>query len=656
LERFLTWTTALADFVQQRLVALDEDRPTAFPSFLASLRFSILPPEDYRGFDFVAWLLAIPAVEREAVLEFLHLGPVRAEVVRAALTIAQVESAVRHDPRLSSKQLADCIANLEESPTELSEILVRELVAPRLTEREQQQFAERLKLLRGQKQRRRSPFRSFQGRPATESAPFFASPSAYGERLERSHRRAALELLHSLWRAGILDDEYYRRLLGQFWRRPETIADKWDRDRRRPSLVEQMIRFADQVHAAAVNAGDPPPSIAALVWGVWSYLKADENIAARWRAPVPSGQRRESRTQAPPRIEADDPGEIIEHIGVSLMKWFDLVDVVARARVHSASIDETELGDVRAVDLLLFGWFGEEGMLLPAAAYAAPLATAVRQGQEVLQPLAAHDTAVERLCNTLAVLAPFYAQYQGWAESLDFGDVAPAETIARWRDLLLEVRTAARRLSRAKTLAGDLHGAWQAAAELLTNQQQLLRLQLAMRVAVERDDPACRNLCASHSLLAQLDAQRVGLARRRRFHPRSEAAIIADKLRGRVQAILSLSPAQPCLQAEAVALAADCQSLLALHVAPANAQRRKLALACADRIDQRVRELRSTFERISPTARRREDEPIVDAALSAARTARDLADGFFAAKQHKGLRTLVPRRQGDRLDDTLSRV
>jgi hypothetical protein len=368
------------------------------------------------------------------------------------------------------------------------------------------------------------------------------------------------------------------------------------------------------------------------------------------------GRRRGTKFDIPLRTEGGDPGETIEHISVSLLKFFDLAEIVARARATPASVSDEDLHDARAVDLLLFDLFGEDGMLLPAAAYAAPLAATVRQALESLAPLAPHDADAAGICQVLSVLNPFYADYRPWAEALQFWPVSTGETIARWRNLLEDFRNTARRLRRAKSLAGDLHPAWQTAAELLDNRQHFLRLQMAMRIAVERDDPTCRHLCASRQLLAQLDAERVGLAQRRRFHARSEAAIVAAKLDGRCQTIADLPKAQDGLQTLADAVADDCRTLLHVHTAPSLAGRRKLVLACAEQIGRRARELRSMFDAMGAAARCDEDLPVVEAAYAAAATACDLSDGFYVAKQRKGLRTLLALRRGDLLDDTLART
>jgi hypothetical protein len=395
--------------------------------------------------------------------------------------------------------------------------------------------------------------------------------------------------------------------------------------------------------------------VESLVWRLWAYLKSDDEIAARWREYVPAGERHRGRLGLPPRSDSADPGEIIEHVRLSLLKFFDLAEIVARARERPAAVSEDELHDVRAVDLLLFEFFGEDGMLLPPAVYAAPLAAAARQALETLAPLAAHHPDVRRLCDTLVRLAPFYASYHPWAEALDLGRDGPRESIARWRELLEDVRNTSGRMRRSRTLAGELLPAWQAAAEVLANQQVFLRLQLAMRVAVEREDPTCRHLCASRSLLAQIAAERVGLARRRRFHPRSEAAIIAAKLCARRQMLLSLPPAQPWIQIEATALTDDCHTLLGLLPAPMNSARRQAALDCADRIQRRDREMRAMLADTTPAANCPQDQAVIEAARAVAATAGDLADGFFAAKQRKGLQSLIPRRRGDRLEDTLTR-
>jgi hypothetical protein len=393
-----------------------------------------------------------------------------------------------------------------------------------------------------------------------------------------------------------------------------------------------------------------------LVWTAWNYTKSASAIQERWKEHVPAGSRRRSTIELPSREECRDPAETIEHIRVGFEKLFDIRDIVARARACPSAVGEDELHDVRSIDLLLFDVFGEDGMLLPAAVYAAALAAATRQALEALEPLAAHDPEVARLCHPLALLASYYRDYCPWAAALDLGWGRPAETLARWRDLLTTVRASARRMKRAKVLAGDLLPRWQAIADLLANQQVFLRLQLAVRVAVERDDPTCRHLCASRGLIAQIDAERVGLALRRRLHARSEAAILADKLDGRCRALLALPPAHPSLQAEALALAADCQAMLAVHRAtpPAKGARQAI-LTLAEPIGRRAREMWSMLDRIPAGLRRREDEAVVEAAGKAAWTARDLSDGFYAPKQRKGLRTLLALREGDRLDDMLAR-
>ena len=390
------------------------------------------------------------------------------------------------------------------------------------------------------------------------------------------------------------------------------------------------------------------------MWAVWSYAKSHENIAA-WREHIPLGRRRGAHFDIPPRIEGGDPSETIEHIRVSLLKFFDLAEIVARAQGNPANVTDEELHNARAVDLLLFDLFGEDGMLLPAAAYAAPLAATVRQALEALAPLAPHDPDAARICQVLSVLAPFYADYHPWAEALRFWPVSPRDTFERWRSLLEDVRNTARRLRRAKSLAGDLHAVWQTAAELLENRQQFLRLQMAMRVAVERDDPTCRHLCASRPLLAQLDAER---------RRPGQASPFPRPLRGsdlRRQA--GRPPASDCQSSRCPGLPAVARHRGGRRLPDAAPVACRAFDGRSPQIDSRVRRAdwataASCGQRSTPCAdmRRDEDLPMVEAACAAAATARDLSDGFYVVKRRKGLRTLLAMRRGDFLDDLLVRT
>jgi hypothetical protein len=421
-----------------------------------------------------------------------------------------------------------------------------------------------------------------------------------------------------------------------------------------------MMQYASQIYGAAEEAGDPPPSLAALVWFAWKYLKTGGEIAARWREYVPSGQRRGGRCKAPERTEAEDPRETIEHVGVLTMKFFDLEAIVAQARRDPLSVSEDEMHDIRTVDGLLFEMFGDEGMMLSPRVYAAPLADAVTRSRAALHDLAACDRDAECVCGVLNRLEPFYRDYCPWAPVLSFAPWAhgPGQALALWRDVLCDLKTMARAMVRSPMLAGSRAPAWRAVSTILENSHVYLRLRLAMRVAVERDNPACRHLCASAPLLAQHSAARVGLAHRRcRLHPRSEGAIMAEKLRGRRQTMLAVNPTQDHFRALSEVLADECGRLLELHTAQTpDPQVRELALACGERIDRYWRELSSTVQatgggRIDPR-----DARLLEASAAAAATARDVVDGFYAPNRYKGLRTLIPLRWGDALDDMLARV
>ncbi len=668
LDQLARWIDTLREFTQRRLATFDTTQRIAFQDFLQTHNFAVDPP-DARDVDcLVAWLIVLPASQRDTVLEFLHLGPVRSAVLHLALQIAAAETAVRRSPRLSPARLAQVAVVVEACDATLGAILLEEMFTPHLFASELPAFDARLQGLRRRYDGRSFSFAKWRkmlsrvdrgGHVDVSPTPFFESPQVGGVRREQSRRLAALELLHSLWRAGSLEESDYRQAIAQHWRRKTTCADRFDCDRRRPSIVEQMLLHAAQTQAAAAEAGDSPPSLAHLVWGAWTYIHAAQEVNIRWQGHVPTGEPRRRHHRAPERIEASQPHEMIEHVSVLAMKFYDLENLVLRARRHARAVTEEELHEIRAVDLLLFDLFGDEGLLLASRVYATPLAQTTRQALAALRTLAPHHADAQRARGVLELLAPFYDDYRPWAEALSFAPWAKGanEAVSRWRDLLDALRVTARGMARAPMLAGPRATAWAGLSELLENRQQHLRLQLAMRVAVERSDPTCRHLCASRPLLAQIDAERVGLARRRRLHPRSEAAIIAQKLDHRRQCVLAARPANDCLGAATEALAEDCLRLLELHsAATPDPQVRESTLACGAQIESRFREIRSRVRGSAPGSVAPCDARLLAVADAAAAAARDLVDGFYAPKQRKGLRSLIPLRWGEPLDDTLSRA
>jgi hypothetical protein len=174
-------------------------------------------------------------------------------------------------------------------------------------------------------------------------------------------------------------------------------------------------------------------------------------------------------------------------------------------------------------------------------------------------------------------------------------------------------------------------------------------------VAVERDDPTCRHLAASKPLLAQYDAERVGLAMRRRLHPDSEAAIVGKKLRGRCDRLLGIQPTQERFWVMAVAFTGACRELLEVHFAATPQEGdREAALEHGNRAEQCWRELRAAVRAEGPMATI--DVEFLEAARAAAATARDLVDGFYFPTQHKGLQKLLRLRSDEGLADVLSRT
>ncbi len=577
------WIVALRTFIHHRLSTWGTTQARDFRQFLDHKRFAIAPPATHDAQHLTPWLLTLPEAQRDAVLEFIYLGPVRREVVATALRLAATE-------------------------------------------------------------------------PQGTSPPFSASPLVGGNQREQARRRASLELLHSLWRAELLDDSDYREIIAQHWRRPTTHTERFDRDRRRPSIVEYMMQYAKQIHDAALEAGDRPPSLVTIVEELWRYLREAAEINARWRDHVPTDEPRRRAAYTPRRIEADSPHEIIEHVRIRTIKFYDLADIVDRAQRALQTVTDEELHAVRAVDLLLFDLFGDRGMLLPSQVYAWPLAETTQRGLLILRPLAPHDAQVQRACTILEQLAPFYAEYNPtrgaistpWANT-------PEVAIRTWRDLLEEIHDTARRRAQESSSPRPLASEWRALAQFFDNRRLYLRLQLAMRVAVDRDDPSCRYLAASLPQLAQLDAERIGLAQRRRLHPRSEAAIIANKLLHRSR-LLAAYPTSDQVGGLVSAFVSDCQRLVDLHRASPDPQIRTEILACRNQIEERLRTLRAVICGSAHGLPAPKDTPLYTAAQAAVATAHDLVDGFYIPNHHKGLRSLIPLRWGEALDDTLSRV
>jgi hypothetical protein len=631
----------------------------------AERRFAATFDDPCDADDLTAWLLALPAAEREYVLEILQLGPVRADAVEASLSIAAAEALVRRYPRPSLEDLAKCAVAIEWFNAELGATVRRELFEPQLSWSEQKKFDEHRQALQRQATTvsggaRKRLLRSVGEIVSADDGalgPFFETPGVSGERLELARRRASLELSHSLWRMNVVPDRDYRSLIDLHWRRSKSRTARYDADCARRSIVELMADHARKMGLAAEEAVAAMPSVPMQVWAVWRYLKAAEEISARWREYVPSGARRPSTRPAPQRILAEDPYEMIEFVAVLTSQFFGVWEIIPQARSDPASVTEEEFHAIRLMDTLLFDLFGDLGMQLPSATYAAPLAEAVKRALAAMRPLASEDPDVGQACNVLELLATFHANYQPWAETLMLRgwEETPAKAIARWQSLLVDIHAMARRMVRAPRLAGPSASAWRRLLDLLDNPQAYRKLQLALRVAMERDDPACRHLVSSPALLAQHAAERVGLALRRRLHPRSEAAIIGSKLRLRRQSLLESVAAVERYRPFGESLAAPCERLLDLHWAEApEAAHRQAALDCGEEIQARWQELRDAVESDGTTAP--EHRRVLETAQAATHSAMDVVEGFFETNRAKGLRTLIPLRWGERLSDTLSRV
>lgn len=680
--QFAAWLEKAGKFVESRLASTTEEHLGDWDTLLHAGRFAIAPP-DRRDRDALAgWLALLPASQRQRVLELLSVGPVRTDVRRAALTIAQVEMALRREPRAKPAQLAELAVAVELADPELAKLLRREMFYPALAEKEQAAFRRRRKTIwrwlrsspdaseARRRLLRRVPTWFARFDPAT-GAPFFAPRYASPEARQRAQRRGALELFHSLWRLGVVDEPTYRLVLAQHWRRPATLDEKLEADRRRSSLLEVMMHYVRQTHLAAADGREAPPSTPAMILALWRYLQSDAEIAQRWAEYTPDGVRRCGRGGSPARVEADDPFELIEHIVQRVVAYFDLEGPLAALQAWAAlppkarpRIPERELHEVRLVALLLFEMFGDAGALLPPQVYAWSLAEAVQDALAALTPLADADAEAQQACRILTQLQAFLEAYEPWSPPLSFTPWADGarQSLARWRELLERLQATAGAMSRAPHFAGNAALAWQATERLLGNQQSHRRLQLALRVAVERDDPTCRHLCSAKTNIPQMVVERLGLGQRRRLHPRSEARIIANKLQGRIAAVADeLGDLRGQVENESVKRAVEAlifhgQQLWELHQKSlADPAVREQAARCRAHLQWWRCRLRTLAAADGSAWAALKNHRLLEAVERLMAVACDFVDGYCVPQQHRGLRTLIPLRQGDALDDTLSR-
>ncbi|MBW3595978.1 MAG: hypothetical protein KY475_01735 [Planctomycetes bacterium] len=674
LTQFVHWTGNLRTFVERRMDRLDPQQQLLLEDGFRRRRFAIAPPNRRESSAFIAWLTVLPPRQREAVLEQLYLGPVRPEVLSPILTIVQAEAAVRRQPPLKPKQLAECDVAIELANPALSDLIRRDLFEPRLSADEHEEFEQHRNSLWRRYRATRSPAvrRRIEQRvratlaghqDASAAAPFFDLPHDSAEARDRALRCGALEFHHSLWKAEAIDDADYRAVVAQHWRSRKKRMARMDEDRRRPSLIEMLQRYVEETQKAALEAEAPTLSLTELSWACWQYLKHGDDIAARWRASVPSGLARRGRGGSPIRVEAEEAYELIEHVRERVVQFLDIRAPVSEAQ-YTAALPEDQrppLPDdlvqaVRSADLLLFDLFGDAGMLLPPQHYAATLAATLAETLAAVRPLSPVDPLAAEACGILERLAAFVHPYDASAEAISLTPWASGatEAKAKWLDLLEKLSHTASAWAAAPHFAGESAADWAALSRTLAERHNFLRLQLAMVVAVERADPTCRYLVSSKNALAQIDGERLGLSRRRRLHEHSEAKIMGEKLKGRIEAVAAAAPDDALSPA---GLIAHCRRLLALHMARRQDPNvRELAIACGDNIAWWLGALLESAE-ANPDAQWSLDEPpLVTAARAAAATARDLVDGYYLPKQHKGLRTLIPLRWGDALDDTLSRV